>query len=170
MKNKMTVADVDIKGKRVIARVDFNVPLDENGNITDDKRIRAALPTIRHIIGQGACLILVSHLGRPKEGPDPKYSMKPAAERLSELLGKEVKLAADVIGEDAKAKAAARRRRGPARKMSASTRKRQRTIRHSRRNWPQWRISMSTTLSVPRTEPMPPRPESRNTFRRSVVF
>ena len=107
MKNKMTVADVDIKGKRVIARVDFNVPLDENGNITDDKRIRAALPTIRHIIGQGACLILVSHLGRPKEGPDPKYSMKPAAERLSELLGKEVKLAADVIGEDAKAKAAA---------------------------------------------------------------
>ena len=107
MMNKMTVADVDLKGKRVIARVDFNVPLDENGNITDDKRIRAALPTIRHIIDQGASLILVSHLGRPKEGPDPKYSMKPAAKRLSELLGKEVKLAADVIGPDAKAKAAA---------------------------------------------------------------
>lgn len=107
MMNKMTVADVDLKGKRVIARVDFNVPLDENGNITDDKRIRAALPTIQYIIDQGAKLILVSHLGRPKDGPDPKYSMKPAAERLSELLGKEVKLAADVIGEDAKAKAAA---------------------------------------------------------------
>jgi Phosphoglycerate kinase. len=107
MMNKMTVSDVDLKGKRVIARVDFNVPLDENGNITDDKRIRAALPTIRYIIEHGAKLILVSHLGRPKDGPDPKYSMKPAAKRLSELLGKEVILAADVIGPDAKAKAAA---------------------------------------------------------------
>lgn len=107
MMNKMTVADIDLKGKRVIARVDFNVPLDADGNITDDKRIRAALPTIRHIIDQGASLILVSHLGRPKEGPDPKYSMKPTAKRLSELLGKEVQLAADVIGADAKAKAAA---------------------------------------------------------------
>ncbi|HOL84933.1 phosphoglycerate kinase [Thermoclostridium caenicola] len=107
MMNKMTVADIDLKGKKVIARVDFNVPLDAEGNITDDKRIRAALPTIRHIIDQGASLILVSHLGRPKEGPEPKYSMKPAAKRLGELLGKEVILAADVIGEDAKAKAAA---------------------------------------------------------------
>lgn len=107
MMNKMTVADIDLKGKRVIARVDFNVPLDENGNITDDKRIRAALPTIRHIIDQGARLILVSHLGRPKNGPEAKFSMKPAAERLSELIGKEVQLAADVIGEDAKARAAA---------------------------------------------------------------
>ena len=107
MMNKMTVADIDLKGKKVIARVDFNVPLDAEGNITDDKRIRAALPTIRYILEQGASLILVSHLGRPKEGPDPKYSMKPAAKRLSELLGKEVILAADVIGEDAKAKAAA---------------------------------------------------------------
>lgn len=107
MMNKMTVADIDLKGKRVIARVDFNVPLDANGNITDDKRIRAALPTIQYIIEHGASLILVSHLGRPKEGPDPKFSMKPTAKRLSELLGKEVKLAADVIGPDAKAKAAA---------------------------------------------------------------
>jgi 3-phosphoglycerate kinase len=107
MKNKMTVADLDLKGKRVIARVDFNVPLDAEGNVTDDNRIRGALPTIRHIIDNGGKLILVSHLGRPKNGPEAKYSMKPAAKRLSELLGKEVILASDVIGEDAKAKAAA---------------------------------------------------------------
>ena len=105
MYNKMSVEDIDVKGKRVIARVDFNVPLDANGNITDDKRIVAALPTIRYLIEHGAKTILVSHLGRPKEGFEPKYSMKPAAERLSELLGKEVVLANDVIGEDAKRKA-----------------------------------------------------------------
>jgi len=107
MKNKMSVADLDVKGKRVIVRVDFNVPLDSEGNITDDKRIRGALPTIKYIIENGGKLILVSHLGRPKNGFEAKYSMKPAADRLSELLGKEVILAKDVIGEDAKAKAAA---------------------------------------------------------------
>lgn len=105
MMNKMSIEDMDIKGKKVIARVDFNVPLDENGNVTDDKRIRGALPTIKYIIENGGKLILVSHLGRPKNGPEAKFSMKPAAERLSQLLGKEVILAADVIGEDAKAKA-----------------------------------------------------------------
>ena len=107
MKNKMSVADLDVKGKRVICRVDFNVPLDSEGNITDDKRIRGALPTIKYIIENGGKLILVSHLGRPKNGFEAKYSMKPAAEHLSKLLGKEVILAKDVIGEDAKAKAAA---------------------------------------------------------------
>jgi len=107
MKNKMSVADLDVKGKRVIVRVDFNVPLDSEGNITDDKRIRGALPTIKYIIENGGKLILVSHLGRPKNGFEAKYSMKPAAEHLSKLLGKEVILAKDVIGEDAKAKAAA---------------------------------------------------------------
>ncbi len=106
MKNKMTVSDLDLKGKRVIARVDFNVPLDAEGNITDDNRIQGALPTIRHIIDNGGKLILVSHLGRPKNGPEAKFSMKPAAKRLGELLGKDVILASDVIGEDAKAKAA----------------------------------------------------------------
>ncbi|HHU91345.1 MAG TPA: phosphoglycerate kinase [Clostridiaceae bacterium] len=107
MKNKMNVSDLDVKGKRVIARVDFNVPLDAEGNITDDKRIKGALPTIQYIIENGGKLILVSHLGRPKNGFEAKFSMKPAAEHLSKLLGKEVVLAADVIGEDAKAKAAA---------------------------------------------------------------
>jgi 3-phosphoglycerate kinase len=87
--------------------VDFNVPLDAEGKVTDDKRIREALPTIRAIIEKGGKLIIVSHLGRPKNGPEAKFSMKPAAERLSELLGKEVILAKDVIGEDAQAKAAA---------------------------------------------------------------
>ncbi|MCX7773127.1 MAG: phosphoglycerate kinase, partial [Clostridia bacterium] len=105
--NKMTISDIDVKGKRVIARVDFNVPLDAEGNVTDDKRIREALPTIRYIVDNGGKLIIVSHLGRPKNGPEAKFSMKPAAKRLSELLKKEVILAADVIGEDAKAKAAA---------------------------------------------------------------
>lgn len=106
MKNKMTISDLNVKGKRVIVRVDFNVPLDKEGNITDDKRIQGAIPTIQYIIENGGKLILVSHLGRPKNGPEAKFSMKPAAKRLGELLGKEVILASDVIGEDAKTKAA----------------------------------------------------------------
>ena len=105
MYNKMSVEDIEVKGKRVIARVDFNVPLDADGNVTDDKRIVAALPTIRYLIKHGAKTILVSHLGRPKQGFEPKFSMKPAVQRLSELLGQEVILANDVIGEDAKRKA-----------------------------------------------------------------
>ena len=105
--NKKTIEDIDVRGKRVIVRVDFNVPQDENGNITDDKRIVGALPTIRYLVSNGAKTILVSHLGRPKNGPEAKFSMKPTAVRLSELLGKPVEMAADVIGTDAKAKAAA---------------------------------------------------------------
>lgn len=105
--NKKTIEDIDVKGKRVLVRVDFNVPQDDKGNITDDKRIVAALPTIQYLINNKAKAILVSHLGRPKGGFDAKYSMKPVAERLSQLLGKEVIMANDVIGEDAKAKAQA---------------------------------------------------------------
>ncbi len=105
--DKKSIADIDVSGKKVIVRVDFNVPLDENGNITDDKRIVGALPTIKYLIDHKAKVILVSHLGRPKNGPEAKFSMKPAAQRLSELIGQEVVLASDVIGEDAKAKAAA---------------------------------------------------------------
>ena len=106
MFNKKTVRDIDVKGKKVIVRVDFNVPLDENGNITDDKRIVGALPTIKYLIDNGAKTILVSHLGRPKNGFEDKFSMKPAAERLSKLLNINVELAKDVIGEDAVKKAA----------------------------------------------------------------
>ena len=108
MMEKKSIKDIDVRGKRVIARVDFNVPLNkETGEITDDKRIKGALPTIQHLVDQGAKVILVSHLGRPKSGPETKFSMKPAAVRLGELLGKPVALAADVIGEDAKKQAAA---------------------------------------------------------------
>ncbi len=107
MKNKMTISDIYFAGRRIIARVDFNVPLDKDGNITDDNRIVGALPTIRYMLENDAKVILVSHLGRPKNGPEAKYSMKPAADRLAQLLGRPVILAADVIGPDAKAKAAA---------------------------------------------------------------
>jgi phosphoglycerate kinase len=94
---KKTVADVDVRGKKVLMRVDFNVPL-EGSKITDDRRIAQALPTIMDVIGRGGRLVLMSHLGRPKGGPEPKYSLKPAAERLSQLLGKPVKCAEDCIG------------------------------------------------------------------------
>jgi phosphoglycerate kinase len=94
---KKTVADVDVRGKKVLMRVDFNVPL-EGSKITDDRRIAQALPTIKDVIGRGGRLILMSHLGRPKGGPEPKYSLKPAADRLSQLLGKPVKCAEDCIG------------------------------------------------------------------------
>lgn len=98
--NKRTVADLDVKGKRVFVRVDFNVPMDENRNITDDKRIRAALPTISHLIAAGARVILASHLGRPKGKPDDKFRMDPVAQRLSNLLGKEVTKVDDCIGQE----------------------------------------------------------------------
>lgn len=105
--NKKTIEDVQVSGKKVLARVDFNVPLDANGVITDDTRITAALPTIKYLLDHQAKLILCSHLGRPKGKVDPKYSLKPCAERLSQLLGKEVKLAGDVVGDSAKTLVAA---------------------------------------------------------------
>ena len=96
---KATVRDVDVRGKRVLMRADFNVPLDANGHITDDIRIRAALPTIQYILTQGASLVLMSHLGRPKEGGDnAAFSLHPVAVRLSEMLRQPVPLAADCIG------------------------------------------------------------------------
>ena len=100
--NKKSVEDIDVSGKKVIVRCDFNVPQDETGRITDDKRIVAALPTIKYLLEHNAAVILCSHLGRPKGEFKMKYSLAPVAERLSELLGKEVKLAMDVRGEDAK--------------------------------------------------------------------
>ena len=99
--SKKTIRDIDLKGKRVIVRVDFNVPQDKEGKITDDNRIAGALPTIKYLVDQNAKVVLMSHLGRPKGEFNMKYSLAPAAERLSELLGRPVKMAKDVIGEDA---------------------------------------------------------------------
>ncbi len=106
--NKKTIEDIDVKGKKVLARCDFNVPL-KDGEITNDKRIVAALPTIKYLVENGAKVILCSHLGRPKGEYKPEFSLAPVAARLSEYLGKEVKLAEDenVVGENAKAMAAA---------------------------------------------------------------
>ncbi|MBQ8599330.1 MAG: phosphoglycerate kinase [Oscillospiraceae bacterium] len=104
--NKKTIEDVCVEGKRVLVRCDFNVPLKE-GKITNDKRIVAALPTIKYLVDHNAKVILCSHLGRPKGEFLPEFSLAPVAVRLSELLGKEVKMAKDVVGEDAKALAAA---------------------------------------------------------------
>jgi phosphoglycerate kinase len=95
---KLGIQDLDLKGKRALVRVDFNVPLDESGRITDDTRIRAALPTIRRIMEEGGKAILVSHLGRPKGKPDPAFSLAPAARRLSELLGRKVTFVDDCVG------------------------------------------------------------------------
>jgi phosphoglycerate kinase len=105
--NKKTVEDIQVKGKRVLARVDFNVPQNEKGEITDDNRIRAALPTIKYLLDHGARLILCTHLGRPKAKVEPEFTLKPCAVRLGELLGRSVPLAADVVGPSARQMAAA---------------------------------------------------------------
>ncbi len=97
--NKMSIRDVDVKNKRVLMRVDFNVPLDDQGHITNDTRIRKALPTIQYVVEHGGKLILMSHLGRPKGKRVPSMSLRPAAERLSELLGKPVQFIDDCVGE-----------------------------------------------------------------------
>jgi phosphoglycerate kinase len=106
MFNKKTIEDIDVKGKKVLVRVDFNVPLKE-GKVGDDTRMTAALPTIQDLLKNGAAVILCSHLGRPKGGPDPKYTMKPVAEHLAELLGKPVVFAEDCVGPSAEAAAKA---------------------------------------------------------------
>ena len=105
---KMTVDDIKVSGKKVLVRCDFNVPM-KDGKITNDKRIRAALPTIQYLLDDGAALIVCSHLGKPKKDPDAKtnLTLKRVAVRFAELLGKPVEFAEDTIGPDAKAKAAA---------------------------------------------------------------
>ena len=104
--SKLTIKDIDTAGKRVLVRVDFNAPLDAAGQITDDTRIRAALPTIEHLLAQGAAVILMSHLGRPKGTPVAEMSLAPVAQALSKLLGREVEMAADSIGDKVASKAA----------------------------------------------------------------
>src|SRR5512138_3099526 len=109
--NKQTITDIDIAGKRVLIRADLNVPLDK-GMVSDDTRIVAALPTIRYVLAYGATPIVCSHLGRPKGKPDAKYSLKPVAERLTQLLGCRVQMAPDCIGPEAERMAAANIPRG----------------------------------------------------------
>ncbi|RKX77716.1 MAG: phosphoglycerate kinase, partial [Spirochaetes bacterium] len=102
-----TVKDIDLKNKRVLMRVDFNVPV-KDGEVTDDTRIKAVLPTLKYIIEQeGTSVVLMSHLGRPKGEKKPEYSLKPVASRLSELIGKEVRFADDCVGEEVKKQASA---------------------------------------------------------------
>ena len=104
--NKKTIKDIDLKGKKVLVRCDFNVPMDENKNITDNTRIVAALPTIKYLLENNCAVILCSHLGRPKGEFKPEFSLAPVAKELSKLLDKEVIMANDVVGEDATSKAA----------------------------------------------------------------
>src|SRR5690606_17336616 len=104
MLNKMTLEDIEVQGKRVLVRCDFNVPMDDEGNITDDRRIVSSLPTIKYLIENGAKVILMSHLGRPKGEANPKYSLAPVAKKLSELLNKDVIFAKDdkVVSDNVK--------------------------------------------------------------------
>ena len=103
--NKKTIKDIDLKNKKVLVRCDFNVPMDENKNITDNTRIVAAIPTIEYLLEKNCAIILCSHLGRPKGEVKPEFSLKPVAKELSKLLDKEIIMANDVVGEDAKSKA-----------------------------------------------------------------
>src|ERR1700727_3308558 len=101
--SKLTINDLDLKGKRVFIRVDFNVPL-KDGKVSDDTRIRETLPSLRLAMQKGGRLVLASHLGRPKGGPDPKYSLAPVAKKLTELLERDVVFAEDCVGPDTEAK------------------------------------------------------------------
>ena len=102
MSAKLSLRDLTVKNQKVLMRVDFNVPLNAKGEITDDSRIQAALPSIKYVVDQGGALILMSHLGRPKNKPSPEFSLKPCAERLSHLLNKPVIMAPDCIGNEVK--------------------------------------------------------------------
>src|SRR3972149_183382 len=103
---KKTIDDITVRGKRVLVRLDLNVPLDDAGKITDDRRIRAALPTVKKLITDGGRLILMSHLGRPDEEPEQKqrYTLEPVSQRLSELIGKAVPLLPDCVGTEVAAR------------------------------------------------------------------
>ena len=150
--NKKTVDDINVKGKRVLCRCDFNVPLID-GKITDENRLVAALPTIKKLIADGGKVILCSHLGKPKGQPVPELSLAPVAKRLSELLGQEVKFAADpeVVGKNARAAVAAMKD-GDVILLENIVRKRPRTEKPSARILPRSAIFSSMMRSEPLTE------------------
>ena len=147
--NKKNIRDINLKGKKVFVRVDFNVPMDENQNITNATRIEKTLPTIKYLLEQGAAVILACHVGRPTEAREPKFSTKPIAKKLAELLGQEVKWAEDCIGEPAETAAAALQ---PGEVLLLeNTSKKRRTIPNSRNNSPRSRTSPLTTHSASAT-------------------
>src|SRR4029453_7795347 len=148
----MTVRDISVESKHVLMRVDFNVPM-ANGVVTDDKRIKAALPTIEYVIGQGGSLVLRSHLGRPKgTGFEPDFSLRAASETLATLLGTPVQMARDCVGPDVEAMAKAPNP-GDASwsKTHASTTAKKRTTSTWRGGWPRWATCLSTTPLARRT-------------------
>ena len=157
---KKTIDDIKVSGKKVLVRCDFNVPM-KDGKITNDKRIVAALPTIKKLIADGGKVILCSHLGKPKNGPEEKFSLAPVAVRLSELLGQPVVFANDdtVVGENAKAAVAAMKDGDVVLLQNTRFRKEEtRTSRSSPRNWLPWRTAMWMTRSAPATaHTAPPR-------------
>ena len=162
--NKKTVSDIDVAGKKVLLRCDFNVPQDkETGAITDDKRIRAALPTIRYLLEHNAAVIACSHLGKPKGEWKEKLTLAPVAERLSALLEREVIFAKDIIGPDAQSKAAALQL-GQIMLLEtcALTSARKRTPLNLPRPWPIWPKCTCPTHSAPYTAPMLPLPVWRH--------
>ncbi len=134
MLNKKSVDDINVKGQRVLVRCDFNVPL-QDGKITDENRLVAALPTIKKLIADGGKVILCSHLGKPKGEPKPELSLAPVATRLSELLGQEVTFAADanVVGDNAKAAVSAMKDMLFFLRTRVTVRKRRRTRKHFRK-------------------------------------
>ena len=149
---KLSIADVPIEGKRVFIRVDFNVPLDKQGHVADDTRIRASLPTIQHAMVRGAKVILASHLGRPAGKVDPRYSLTPVAECLSGLLGKDIPLADDCVGPTVE-DLVARMCEGDVLLLEnlRFRAEEEKTIPCSRSSWRGWPMSTSTTLSAPPT-------------------
>jgi len=142
--NKQTIADIDIAGKQLLIRADLNVPL-EKGKVGDDTRIVAALPTIRYALANGATAIVCSHLGRPKGKPDPKYSLKPVAERLAQLLDCQVHIAPDCIGPEVELMAASIPRSDVLLLENLRFMRRKRpTIQSLRSRWPRWQTFMLT--------------------------
>lgn len=154
--DKKNLRDLDVAGQKVLVRVDYNVPMDENGKITDDTRIRASLETVKYLLEHKAAVILMAHLGRPKGQVNIKYSLAPVAKHLAKLLNVSVAFAGDCIGAEAEKQY---RSLNPARfycwRICASIRKKSRTIWILLKNWLRWQIYMSMTVSVFHTARMP---------------
>jgi hypothetical protein len=149
--------------EKALIRVDFNVPLNDKFEITDDTRIRGAIPTIQKILKDGGSVILMSHFGRPKDGPTDKYSLMHLIPHLEELLGTPVDFANDCIGDEAiKKPVSSNRAKSSCSKTFASTKKKKKATKPSPKSWPASAMSTSTTPLAPPTAPTPPPPSSRS--------